>query len=472
MRRLTAASLLHRRCNAGVATLQLREAPCSLPIKCYNHRKALGLKHAFEAEPFMTRHFAETLKHAGTLFEASDKKHTFLEEVNEVCDTNAVALTRTSFTRWDSFDSNVTKLAKTPQVYAAQVKAFERAGLGGAQDDFLMDAGAADLSAHGVAGLLRRIEYIAVSTGLLDWLPELRRAAKRLELWDLNHGNARSAVEAILAFLKEIADDYDSKAVRGSKWREFVRDVKAAGVDVKSTPGRSPAWIDRLLRRLANGLFESHREMLEDMEQMTAITALFNPNDPALPDLKTHPNEAELDAHFDDAIEVVVEQFCSVPASSTVTPALSEDSLRREFRVFRVPYLKGALVFQRKRLPVIRRAEKARVDDHNKKQKNECVLSPAAPPPHLHFRLLPQCALKHAVPLPSSPPTRSRAGLRLAQVDQDYVHRADRGATQGVADLGVERRDARHGELHLGAVPHVVLARRDHVSGTGGVGVQ
>ena len=41
-------------------------------------------------------------------------------------------------------------------------------------------------------------------------------------------------------------------------------------------PGRPPEWIDMMLRRLANGIYESHRDILEDIELLTAMGHLFD----------------------------------------------------------------------------------------------------------------------------------------------------------------------------------------------------
>lgn len=239
-----AGPLLHRRCNAGVATLQVREFPFSIATKCYSHLKALGFKHAVEAEVFLTRHYVPLMKHAGQIFDTSDKKHAMLKEVNLLHGTDAVALTPTSYTRWDTFDANIAKLGETAQKYASQARVFERAGMGGAQDDYVMDAGAADPSAWGVYSMLTRQEFAAVTTAMLDWTPMLRAAAKKLESWDLDHAVERATIENLLIKLKDIADNYADKAERGAQWRKYVEDIRALGLDIKGTG--APASTTRL----------------------------------------------------------------------------------------------------------------------------------------------------------------------------------------------------------------------------------
>ena len=137
----------------GVATLQVRKYPGSMASRCASHTKALGLKHALDAEPFMTRHYVPTLQTAGNTTSHSTKKHEFLGEVAELLgfSSRPAALVKPVTTRWETWNQVAMALAETPKHYACQQMALRRAGQGGDQDDYVLDAGAADATADGCA---------------------------------------------------------------------------------------------------------------------------------------------------------------------------------------------------------------------------------------------------------------------------------------------------------------------------------
>jgi hypothetical protein len=355
-------------CTNGVATRMIQEFPCSTAVKCVSHKKALGLKHAFDGEPFLVNSFVPDMVHAGRISAASNKKHEFLKEANEKNGTMARSINPPAFTRWDTWDAAVGALGETAEIYNTQREVFARAGKGGAADDYVLDAGAADPTAHGIALKFSRQEHIAVTTALLDILPMLRMGAKKLESWSLNPQTAKAAVDEIISELEKIATNFNEHAKRGSKWREFVEQVKACGTEVKATAGRTPDWIDRLLRRIAVKLVATHKELLEEIVLAKALAKVVTVHDPLLPNLSAVATQAQsFEKFYSDSIDVLVEQYCEVPDDSLVEPMLSEDDLRSQLVAFGPLYVRQARHYEKNKLPQHNRDRKAEVDKHNKR---------------------------------------------------------------------------------------------------------
>ena len=348
----------------GVATPQVRKHPGSMVSRCASHTKALGLKHALDAEPFMTRHYVPTLQTAGNITSHSTKKHEFLGEVAELLgfSSRPAALVKPVTTRWETWNQVAMALAETPKHYACQQMALRRAGQGGDQDDYVLDAGAADATADGCATQLSTREYIAVTTALLDYLPDLKRAGKQLEAQNLDHDTSRRIIGDMLAMTGRLADDYKNNALRGSEWRKFMAEVEALGVPIRKTPGRTETWIDNLLQRLADAIHSNHEAMLEDSEVLAAMCRLFDPTGAPQP---SDSHEA-VQAHYEPMLEKIVIQYCAVDGDpADHQPDLDEDALRNEFDSFVRVYLSVSRAYNAKELPGYRTAEKKRVDKHN-----------------------------------------------------------------------------------------------------------
>ena len=295
-------------CNQGVATLLMNDFPSLIANRCISHRKALGLKHAMESIVYMSQTFVPLLKSVGNSMKTSDKKNSMLAEQNEADGTDAVAVGTVSFTRWDAFCDHLMRLCKDPKTFATHCKTFLRAGEGGESDDHILGAGRSDPAALGVYYGMRLQEFVATATSLLDFLPMLKAATKRFEAHDLDHETARHVVSNLLEKLKQLVDNFETHATRSNAWREFVDGVRAAGVNVKATGGRSEVWIDKMIRTFAKALYSSHEEIMGDLEILAALQHLFDVNADGFPQPGTLPLERDLDEYYEQSMEIVIQQ--------------------------------------------------------------------------------------------------------------------------------------------------------------------
>eukprot|EP00035_Acanthoeca_spectabilis_P015816 m.317709 g.317709 ORF g.317709 m.317709 type:complete len:237 (+) comp16438_c1_seq1:1660-2370(+) len=145
---------------------------------------------------------------------------------------------------------------------------------------------------------MRLREFIATASGLLDFLPLLRKATKQMESSTLDHETARRVVSNVLGKLDALAHKFDENAARSKAWRQFVQDVRKAGVKVKATGGRSEEWIDNMLRTFAKALYASHEEILQDLEILAALQHLFDVNAEGFPDPHTLPTSDDLNDYY------------------------------------------------------------------------------------------------------------------------------------------------------------------------------
>jgi len=345
-------------CEGGTATLQVIDFPRSIANKCLNHKKQLALKHALQSEQFMVKHYLPNMKCAGNVTKASDKRHVMRDEVSELMGfkERIAALKPPVCTRWDTWWKAARALGETPKIYAAQCKTLIRAGQGGNQDDFLLDAGAGDPTCLGLANQFMRPEHAAVTTAMLDYMPYLTQQGKLLEAESLSYEESRQVIQNICDYTKKLSDDFKGRAPRGSKWRAFVKEVESHGVKFKRTPGRDDAWIDRLLQRLADAIHEQHVRHLEDVEELAAECRLFD--FVGAPEVLA--TSAELKAHYDPVLEVIFKQYCDGDG-----PSLDRDALEREFYAFIPIYLSDARQHNAKALKGLQDAERDRVSKHN-----------------------------------------------------------------------------------------------------------
>lgn len=361
--------------HAGVVRLLTALIPWVIAIKCVSHGLALALKHAAESVPIMKREVIPTLKQAGRLMDDSSKKQQFMAEVNELLDTDALALSRAAETRWGSICRSADKL-KDPAHYAAQVEVFRRAGEGGDQDFYIVDAGRADPTAAGVEAILLKQSTAVCVQWMNDALPITSTVSTGFQARTLDCKETRKGVATMIEFCEAQCSPDPAVAQKarplscdaaGKGWRNQLEQIeKALGKPLKRVARRDDAFLSRTTERLSDALLASLKQYLPPTKIMDHLTKLLDVDDPSHPGADA--SNVELDEFYEDALAGLAEHFCGSQGGAE-DPFFTESALRHVWETRRRRYFDEVTAWSKKRAQQLNRAERSRVDQANAKKR-------------------------------------------------------------------------------------------------------
>jgi len=326
---------------SGLAT-RLMERFCNLVArKCGNHKGALAASHGCHAIPYLKNHYLPTLKTMGIQMDASNKKGTFVDEANVEYGTKTKKIGKSAFTRWGSVAFQILKLV-LPANFMTTLMVFFRAGEGGASEDFYEDAGRADATSAGCAKKVGTREFFALTQALGDLLPPLVKAGEKLQKWDLDHATYKEAVGGAIEHLKGCLSDPATHCPNLHNWKSKADEADAIGPTLRSTSGRSDAWIDTQIRMLIESLLVQHEDYFKEDEYTESLNHLFDIHRPAVP--IGNATDAAVTAFYKKPLQVVIDRYTGLGEHTF----LKEPQLKMEWQSFIRGYISRAREFQKK----------------------------------------------------------------------------------------------------------------------------
>ena len=289
--------------------------------------------------------------------DASNKKGTFIDEANVEHGTKTKKIGKSSFTRWGSVAFQILKMV-LPANFMTTLMVFFRAGEGGASADFHEDAGRADATSAGCAKKVGTREFLALTQALGDLLPPLVKAGGKLQKWDLDHATHKEAVGGAIKHLKGCLSDPATHCPNLHNWKSKADEADAIGPTLRSTRGRSDAWIDTQIRMLIESLVVQHEDYFKEDEHTESVNHLFDVHRPAVP--IGNATDAAVTAFHEKPLQVVIDRHTGLGEHTF----LKEPGFKMEWQSFIWGYISRAREFQKKWLE----GENAkRAADHNAK---------------------------------------------------------------------------------------------------------
>ncbi len=310
--------------------------------KCGSHTHALAAKHGLDDVSYIKLYIIPLIGMMGVQISASAKKKNFFAEENELNGTSTSAPERSSATRWESRAGEVQKYAEPPD-YHTTYGVFSRAANGGDDLKYQEHSGRMDITSGGIAERLGHRDTFGVLQCLSAVLPHLAQAGKRLQTWDLDHEVYRSVVESALTHLKGCLADPQQYAPNMYNWKTRAEELKACGLELKQTRGRTDVWIDRQNKMLLEALVLEHKKYFKGNALVVSLSNLFDVNAPGVSPLNTTSGNHAFEEYYRDDLDAVFERY-----GKGEFAFLWRDELQNEWDGFIKPYVKDARDFQNK----------------------------------------------------------------------------------------------------------------------------